>query len=544
MSVDDLRDELKRLGYLSHGIERWFALDPWKSRTFWSELLVVAAKGAALSAVFAALPVLVIMVLRNRPLGAMEVALLAVIYIAGSFAAVFGLVLMAALVIKLRPSLPIRSPRGLALFAMLVSGVMIAAEGAWWSGFRDRSSVLEIVAAVTLFVVAFVVMSLIFAAALLSFSIHETHEIPSIRRRSVRVPLIAASALILAGLFVVPFVSADGREEQAVPEQVVVVPRTGRLALVAVDGLSGELFSARPQLRSAFAVVSPLEPFLYRSSPEVWATVGTGTGPAEHRVHAVDGIVLAGSSHLVQTISDRDFLLRRFAPALHLASAQPLPPTVRRRAYVWEILAARGIPSQAVNWWTSGSSEIALTTATQEEIFGAAALERSPGPVQTAQRIDAIALTRFLRLISAEPRFTTVYLPALDIVLNRVPSDSATQLTASMQEMERLATIVGELRTRGYEIMLVGVPGPGQRGTGVLATTFALATAPVRLVDVAPTMLAFFGFPASDEMAGRSLLRGSTQPRIPSYGPRGTAVTTGHVDEEYYETLRSLGYIR
>jgi len=42
--VDVLRDQLRERGYLSHGIERWFALDPWRSRAFWLELAVVAAK--------------------------------------------------------------------------------------------------------------------------------------------------------------------------------------------------------------------------------------------------------------------------------------------------------------------------------------------------------------------------------------------------------------------------------------------------------------------------------------------------------------------
>jgi len=54
-SVDQLREQLKNLGYLSHGIERWFARDPWSSRTFWQELVLVAAKAATLIALFIAL---------------------------------------------------------------------------------------------------------------------------------------------------------------------------------------------------------------------------------------------------------------------------------------------------------------------------------------------------------------------------------------------------------------------------------------------------------------------------------------------------------
>src|SRR5256885_1852509 len=55
MSVDDLRSQLRERGYLSHGIERWFALDPWSSRAFWLELATVAAKASLLIALFAVL---------------------------------------------------------------------------------------------------------------------------------------------------------------------------------------------------------------------------------------------------------------------------------------------------------------------------------------------------------------------------------------------------------------------------------------------------------------------------------------------------------
>ena len=61
VSVDDLRWQLRERGYLSHGIERWFALDPWRSRAFWVELTIVAAKAAILIGAFALLPLVAIM---------------------------------------------------------------------------------------------------------------------------------------------------------------------------------------------------------------------------------------------------------------------------------------------------------------------------------------------------------------------------------------------------------------------------------------------------------------------------------------------------
>jgi hypothetical protein len=44
-------------------------------------------------------------------------------------------------------------------------------------------------------------------------------------------------------------------------------------------------------------------------------------------------------------------------------------------------------------------------------------------------------------------------------------------------------------------------------------------------------------------MSGRTLT-GPEPPRIATYGPRATKGQPGKVNEEYYENLRSLGYIR
>ena len=83
--------------------------------------------------------------------------------------------------------------------------------------------------------------------------------------------------------------------------------------------------------------------------------------------------------------------------------------------------------------------------------------------------------------------------------------------------------------------LLLRAPGvrPGQR-----------ATALVRTIDVAPTLLELLGFPMSEEMPGRSLLSQRSEPRIPSYGNRVSSTAPPVVNDEYYENLRSLGYIR
>ena len=108
--IDALREELKARGYLTHGIERWFALDPWSSRAFWLELVTVALKAATLIAAFGELPMTAIMLIRNAPLGALETLGLFVSYAVAWLVGVFVFVVAVALILKVRPALPIDTP--------------------------------------------------------------------------------------------------------------------------------------------------------------------------------------------------------------------------------------------------------------------------------------------------------------------------------------------------------------------------------------------------------------------------------------------------
>ena len=86
--------------------------------------------------------------------------------------------------------------------------------------------------------------------------------------------------------------------------------------------------------------------------------------------------------------------------------------------------------------------------------------------------------------------------------------------------------------------MIAGLPGDRQKGNAVIASTLPIAN-PTTAFDLAPTLCNLFGFPASTEMPGAS-----TEPRIATYGNRAASGQGVKVNEEYYESLKSLGYIR
>lgn len=534
-SVDDLRQQLRDRGYLTHGIERWFALDPWSSRAFWVELAIVAAKAAVLIASFGLVPPVAIMVARNHPLTALETLEIALLYAVAWLALAFVLIVCIGLLLKLRPAIAVDTPRTLLVISLAASSILTACIVVWWFRFDTRSSLPELIAGAITTVIFFTTSTVIVSAALLSFSIYELHRIPAIHRRSRALPLTIA-ALILVGLLFLPaYASTDVKPAE--PPQVVVTPVQRRVALVAVDGLTFDVFSSRADLAQQFASALRARP-VEGTTTERWASIGTGTPANLHDVRSVEGIRLRGGAHVLQSVSRADVVLLTAAPLLGLAQRQPLPPTVRHRDYVWEIFAHRGLTSAAVNWWTTATSRTpALTVVGQEPIFAA-----SHGD---ALRVDEGAAKSLLSAVDREhPQFATVYLPALDVILNRLALDRTAQLAMSVRALDAVSAAARELRGRGYDVVLIGIPGEHQQGDGVIASSFPLSSSTnVSAFDLAPTLCSLMGFPSSKEMPGHSLT-GTAEARIDSYGDRAVSASAQPVNQEYYENLRSLGYIR
>jgi hypothetical protein len=528
VSVDDLRRQLRDRGYLTHRIERWFALDPWSSRVFWVELFALALKAATLIAAFGALPMTAVMLARNFPLNAYETLALYVTYAAAWLVAALVLMVAAALILKLRPALPIDTPRALLAVSIGAAALLVVPLGIWWYRFDTRASTMELLIGAALSVVFFLMATLVVSAALLSFSIYELQRVPAIHQKPRGGPMTVAAAVLIALLFVPAYAQ---RDRQAIEPMVVTTPTTTRVALIAVDGLTYDIYRSRHDLFRLLPLVAPLPPLPAASTTERWASLGTGVPTELHGVRAIEGIRFRGGRHTIQRMSRGDFVLLNTP----LARREPLPPTVRRRDYAWEIAAERGVPSVAVNWWaTADSRDGGLISLSPESIFAAS----TGDPL----RVDEVAAQRFLAS-TGNARFATVYLPALDIVLNRVPLDPSARLTASIRALEALTALVKEVRGRGYEVVLAGMPGDGQSGTAVIASSIALQK-PVRAWDVAPTLLDLIGFPLSAEMPGHALTSRPREPRISSYGRRSASGPAQTVNDEYYDNLKSLGYIR
>lgn len=530
--VDSLRAQLRERGYLTHGIERWFALDPWSSRAFWLELITVALKAATLIAAFGALPLTAVMAFRNHPLGAFETLGLFLSYAAVWLVAAFAFVVAVALILKVRPALPIDTPRALLAISLAAGALLTAPIVLWWYRFDTAPSWPELLIGGALCVIFFLVATTVVSAALLSFSIYELQRVPAIHQKPRGVPMAVAAAVLIVLLFVPAY--AD-RERTELEPMVVTTPTAARVALIAVDGLTREILESQPELVRALPHITSIRAVPGNSTAERWASLGTGVPTEQHGVRSIEGIRFRNGSHVLQRVSPGDFVLMTLAPSLGIARREPLPPTVRRRDYIWETFAERGLPSVSVNWWaTADLRQAGLHAIGPESVFSSA----KGDPL----RVDSLATSRFIDAVARQnqrekPRFATVYLPALDVILNRIELDPATKVASSMRALDGIRTAVLAIPDP-YEVVLVGMPGEDQRGSAVIASTIPLRAKSAW--DIAPALLTLLGFPASAEMPG-----GPPGPRIATYGPRETGATAAtSVNEEYYNNLKSLGYIR
>lgn len=540
---------MRERGYLSHGIERWFALDPWRSRAFWLELLTVAVKAGLLVALFAILPLVAVMLFRNHPLTAFETLALALFYGVTAFAVSTTLLVSIALILRLRPQLAVDTPRALLGISFAASALLTAPIAVWWARFGAPPSWPELLTGLALTVLFFLMVTVAVSAALLSFSIYELRRVPALHAHSRAVPMSAAAAILIAILFLPTYFVQENRTA-AEPLQVVTRPSTWHVAVIAVDGLTLDLLRTRPMLlQHHFFPLIAIPPVAGESATERWASVGTGVPPRLHGVRAIEGVRVRGGRHLLQSVSNADVVLRRVAEAAGLTRREPLPPSQRRRDYVWEVFGARGVPAYAVNWWTSDNVPTGtLESVSQETVFAVAARGNDHSPAETALRVDAAASRMLLQAIHRfRPQVATAYLPALDIVLNRLPLDAASRVALSVRALNNLESLVDDLHRGGYyDVIVIGLPGERQPGGGVMAFSFVAepGTHP-SAYDLAPTLCTLEGFPATSEMPGRSIAwRVVPLPRIPTFGRRAARGEATKVNEEYYQNLKSLGYIR
>jgi hypothetical protein len=386
-------------------------------------------------------------------------------------------------------------------------------------------------------------------------------------RRSPAPAFTFAAALAVGAVLVVvatPRPPQPAAAAEAFPQPV------GRVAVLAIDGLSREDLDAAAVGRSALAGAAgwgwaPLAGIEGRLPAVAWTTVACGVGARRHGVEESeelrlfgvrDGVPLGGAARRALVAVWRPF---------GAVAVVARPALERRYPTFWEMASRAGCPVLVGGWWGSWPvrrvlGEIASERAWLGGSTGVDAVTPGLAPlVETAWRdapgaaagSDRLALTLVARAVdTVGPQLVAVGLPALDVVQRSRSARSPVALAVSLApHLDALAHVIGDLEAGGFRVWLVGVPWHG--GTPFVASSVARPGqhTEVGAVELAGTWLDALALPVPPgappprrDLGSRS---GPTVARA-GYGPPPPVLAAPPPSARAVqrELLRSLGYLQ
>lgn len=600
---EDVRRRLVERGYLQGRVERFVLQGLAAPGSEMPRVARTAVKAALLGAPILGALLAGAAVAGNRPLlGAADGLVLWLYFAVVSGIALFLLDLLAATIVATTAQ-----RRGARRSDTMRAGLLVALPTLayllvlWWN--RKGGGVGENL----LFLVSAVVATALIAwlAGLVSLAgiVGRTGQVPDRSRRAILVVLLAVPA---AALVVLPRAGAGDR-----PPSPFEPASASRLTVLGIDGLDGGLVEALAATESVDGMlvamqrgaVLPWKRPAAAEPPEMWTTLLTGVPAAVHGVREAGASRLPGVATPLRSDGGP---LALDAALKYLLPAREVPTTgvSRRVRAVWEIVALKA-PAASVGFWTSWPATepgYVVSDRVLAKLLSDAPEDRDTAPASLFERlrhefpedrsgirarfdaelapalapsvrdlawesflIDAYAWTVSRRL-SGDPalRASFTYLPGLDILRFRLRDRGAPGSTAMVEAQGALEVYVRWLD----RLVAEAVKGPGRtvvladpgRAAGKGAEGFALVAGegirpacvapPIDPLDVAPTLLALAGFPASDEMPGRVVASCVDAPapptRVRTFGLRPTVSqeAASAYDPEMIERLRSLGYLR
>jgi hypothetical protein len=409
--------------------------------------------------------------------------------------------------------------------------------------------------------------------------------------RSRLLPLLLLAGAGIGGAFALAEIG--GTREVKAPE-FAVVPTGLRVLVVGIDGLEGRMAGRleMPHLRAleAAGAVAHLQPEREAIPALVWTTIATGRSPEAHGILSTDARRLPGMKAAV-SLGEGPFssALASTLDLLRISRAAPPSSLLRGAKAFWNVASEKGLRVGVVNWWATWPAEavngfvvtdraflrIEKGGAPDREVFPEATFPTlarlGTGGDDPPHRLDRFAAAAAGALAGAEPPdLEAVYLPGLDIVTMQAMAGSGGDLASldtrlrGVEDYYRFVdTLLGELASPAPDriVLVVGDPGRYARRSEAAEGLVVLAGGPVRKgaaldrvqeKDIAPTVLHLLGLPVSRQLEGTVVaealepaFRASHPVReVASYGirPRGRAAESAF-DKDVVESLRSLGYV-
>jgi len=604
-SVREVREELRRLGYLDSGLDR-FVLSGAGSASAWKASFRTALRLGALGGVLLG-PCLALaaagleqgLLVEPTDFGILTFYLMiasalatALTGLAGGLAAAW-----AGRRFGRRPGPALSRNIGLGMGFVGMGYLALW----WYSHARGSSLTAQAIVLCVGVALSFVLGRLGSLAAVAVLAAGRGEGLPEARpsRHRLRVLLAVIALFVSSGIVAASYLS--GRDVGVAPD-FAVLPTGLHLLVLGIDGFEHDMLEQRlragemPHLKALLqrSAWGPLRAEPERVPALVWTTIATGRGPEAHLIRSTGGRRLLGMRRPVAVGGEGPFFrgLAATADLLKITRRQPPSSALRGAKTFWGVASEKGLRVGIVNWWATWPADpvngYIVSDRTLFKLDRGGALDREIYPAglvdelrrllprndeEPARRLDRFYFgsARALRR-GGGPDIAAIYLPGLDILTMQLLGDPGLGLATLDQSLEAvhayhrfLDGLIGEVADDLKDsdmLILVGDPGRLARRANEASQGFlALAGArisPRRLGsvserDVAPTILHLAGLPKSAELEGRVLeeaLEGDFRVKHPvrfvaSYGGRPRALRAESAfDRETLEQLKSLGYIQ
>ncbi len=602
-NLDQVRSELRRLGYLDHGFERFLLQDALRPRAPLRTVVYLTARVALLAGGVSAVALALALVAANGGFSSSPldvVPLFLHLFPPISFAAGLGFLALCGIVLLVIRLYHVKRIEAVSLAAAAAAGA--AALGLALLGARElvhegNRTLLMVLALAAPLAVA-VLVRLVYQG-LLTLAIRFTDTTPQTRlfsRRGIGLAVLAAAFLLT-----VPAVQSVRREPVRAPPTLPMAPGD-RVLLLGIDGVLPEeldyLLAVGDLPTMGRLAREGGRAFRYEREggeppASFWTAVATGIPGPDHGVTSLDSFRPLG----VETPLARNGPVRLWWSGvevpLGLAEYRPVLANRRRAFAVWELASRGGSPVLSVNWWgtfpaeplpglvvahgafqlleegaqgaiapESGKKEAEnLARRTRIDKGGEPRLAAALPPEAVASVLQrALLPDRFYRRIfeerlgagmgSTQPKAAALYLPGLDIAADGWRGGDVAFTDLVRAELSAAdALLARSLPGMGTVVVVLD---PGRRRAGsqgrVLIWRRAGCGGPMGATEpeaVASGLLRALGLPQSGELPPppAGCRWAPAQSIVPGYGEPRQGRGPSQQGEEYLKSLQSLGYL-
>jgi hypothetical protein len=467
--VDELRAQLRSLGYLDAGVDR-FVLGP--ARDARRPVVIAALASVRIGLLAAALlgPAAAVGIGTRFPglvTGTGDAAVVA-LYLAALFGlAATAISFLASLIVARLPFAAIaQRARAVSRIAgAIVGGACLVYLTLWWRIANPDLASLSPVWTASVLVIAVAISFLLgHATAITAFAVmaaSRPESLPDgVRRDSPWRLTVGAGALAFAAAGALLLIAAPAPAREEPPPNLAVVSPGVRVRLIAIDGFDPAVWTALSAEGRLPALAGALEDGAIRiSAPSDrdpardWTTIATGQPPEVHGVHGLETRRVAGLQGSVTSGRQEGIAraLRGATDMLRLTRPSTASGAELRSKTLWDVAADAGLRAAVVNWWatwpamTGGvNPPIILSDRATLRLERGGALDGEIAPAELYERLrgdwpaitqDARGLMTTLLPASSDPETMAVLrraaeLDALQLVMAGRIRSTALDLTA------------------------------------------------------------------------------------------------------------------